>query len=698
MLPGRYTSRRADLAALLQRWGDGALALGMPGVVERLVDRRDRRERRRLLRLTAEDLDLLVQPILQVRDPGRIALELLVRFRPQELASLGTGTVLGQAHRLGVADRIDRLVLQRLAEVQRACLDLGPLAERIDYISVNISGTSVASARRQDALITLLRSERVDPALFRLELTETAAMELVEQGDSLRSVTQRLMEELNFRLLVDDFGSGLSNYRRLCEAWYDGIKLDLQLVQGIAGSFRLQSFVGSLVEAVHAFGRTVIAEGVEHHRDLEVLLRLGVDAVQGHLIARPLDWQQLRGFLERSAWLDTGSIARLREEIRLADRQLQAPLQPVARAGDQLEAMPLERYVLENWSSLRSFEEMLLLYVRELRGWGLELLRFSVAFLPDQEEVDCSQYIWYGQRPGEVQSLRMQRDFLQTPQHLESVLHHIVTRCPRYRLRLAEAESVPFGFLEELRQQGGSDYLGLRLATRGVSIPVLTICLSGPVGFTAAQVERIETMSSLLSLLFHALECERASRLSLLDPLTQLPNRRSFDSRIRAEAVAATTSRSPLALLLVDVDRFKAINDSLGHAHGDSCLSDVAAVLRRQLQRRNDMVARLGGEEFGVILTGIDASQAMAIADSLRCAVADEAIAHPAPINGLGLTISIGLACWNPDESATVEVDRLLQLADDALYDAKRDGRDRVVCARVSDSGAASARRHPGQD
>lgn len=640
------------------------------------------RHRHRLLRLRAEDLDLLFQPILLINAPGRIALELLVRFRPADLAAAGTEAVLREAHALGIADHIDRLVLQRLVEVQQAWRQLGPLGDRIDYISVNISGTSVATARHQDALIALLRAERVDPSLFRLELTETSAMELVETGDSLRSVSQRLMEELHFRLLVDDFGSGLSNYRRLCEAWYDSIKVDLQLVQGIAGSFRLQSFIGSLVEAVHGFGRTVVAEGVEQHRDLEVLLRIGVDAVQGHLIARPLPWHQLRELLESSPWLEPGCIPQLQSAIRRADRQLQAPLQPFGRDVDGPQPVPLERYVLENWSELRSFEEVLLLFVRELRGWGLEVLRFSLAFLPDQEEVDCSQYIWYRQRPGEVQSLRMQRDFLQTPQHLESALHHIVSSSPRYRVRLAQ-EEIRFSFLQELCDQGGTDYLGLRLDARGVSIPVLTICLAGSEGFTAQQVERIETMSSLLSLLFHAFECERASRLSLLDALTQLPNRRSFDSRIRAEAVAATTSGSPLALLLIDVDRFKAINDRLGHAHGDSCLSRVAAVLRRQLQRRNDMVARLGGEEFGVILASTDASQALAIAEGLRRAVAEEVIAHPAPINGIGLTISIGLACWTREPAGAVDVDRLLQLADDALYAAKREGRDRVVCARA---------------
>ena len=633
-----------------------------------------------LNRLSAADLDFRVQPILLVSAPGRIALELLLRFRPPELARLGTQFVMERAHDLGQAPRVDQLVLERLQEVQRAWLDLGPLAARVQYITVNISGASVATAPRQDALLALLRRHRVDPALFRLELTETDAMELVEGDDSLASAAQRLMEGIGIRLLVDDFGSGLSNYRRLCEAWYDAIKLDLQLVRGIAGSFRRQTFVGSLIAAVHGLGRTVVAEGVEQQADLEVLLRLGADALQGYLIAPPLAWSELPDFLEVSPWLDPACIPAIKARIVEADRQIQAPLAPVLPAS-MPQPVPLERHILEHWSSLRSFEEVVLLFVQQLRELGLDVLRFSLAFLPDQQEVDCTQYVWYRQRPGEVEGLRMQRDFLQTPQHLESVLHHIATRCPSYRLRLADVPDTGFAFLEELRQLGASEYLGLRLASRGVSIPVLTVCLAGQSTFSRSQLDRIETMSSLLSLLFHAFESERANRIALLDSLTQLPNRRSFDSRIRAEAVAATTAGSPLAVLLIDIDSFKTVNDRRGHAYGDSCLSRVAGVLQQQLQRQNDMVARLGGEEFGVVLAHTDAERARAIADRLRVAVAEEAIEHPAPLNGRGLTISVGLACWDPGCGAPADVDRLLQLADDCLYAAKRKGRNWVVGA-----------------
>jgi diguanylate cyclase (GGDEF)-like protein len=638
----------------------------------------------RLQTLALDDLILHFQPILLLRDPGRIALELLVRFRSPELAAVETGTVVRWVNNLGLGHRLDRLVLQRLGEVHQAWRELGHLAQRIDYISVNIGAGSLATPERQQALISELRSQRVDPALFRLELAEMTAMDLVvPEVDTVRTVSQRLIEELNFKLLVDDFGSGLSNYRRLCEAWYDTIKLDVQLVRGIAGSLRLQTFVGSLIQAVHGFGRAVVAEGVELQDDLETLLQLGIDAVQGYLIAPALSWRDVEAFLVESPWLSSdprellAAGSRSGEDEPAAASSLGAGLSPLPVN------VPMERYVLRHWSTLRSFEEVVLLYVNELCGWGLDVLRLSLAFLPTQEEVDCTQYIWYSQRPHEVESKRMQRDFLQTVQHRESVLHHIATRDPMYRLCFLDEVNSSFSFLEDLRQLGASDYLGLRLSSRGVSTPVLSICLRGEQRFAAEQVGKIENLSHLLSILFHAFECERASRLSLMDSLTLLPNRRSFDSRIRAEVVAAATVQAPISLILIDVDRFKLVNDRLGHAHGDNCLTQVATLLKGQLLRQGDMVARLGGEEFGVILAHTDHQAATMIAERLRQAVATARLRHPAPVNGDGLTISLGLASWAPQDGVELNLDRLLQTADDCLYAAKRAGRDRLVTATL---------------
>jgi len=178
---------------------------------------------------------------------------------------------------------------------------------------------------------------------------------------------------------------------------------------------------------------------------------------------------------------------------------------------------------------------------------------------------------------------------------------------------------------------------------------------------------------------------ERNRVLAMTDELTGLGNRRTLLEVLGRQASQSQRTGLPLSVVVIDIDRFKAVNDTLGHSYGDTCLSQVATVLRQQLQRKGDMVARLGGEEFGVILGHTDAEAACAIAERMRSAVADAAIHHPDPVNGGGLTISLGLVSWRPQSGRTAELDRLLQLADHCLYAAKDQGRDRLVVSALGE-------------
>jgi diguanylate cyclase len=182
-----------------------------------------------------------------------------------------------------------------------------------------------------------------------------------------------------------------------------------------------------------------------------------------------------------------------------------------------------------------------------------------------------------------------------------------------------------------------------------------------------------------LSLLFYTFESERAKRLALLDPLTNLPNRRSFDSFLKSLVTAARISGCRFALALVDIDRFKQVNDTLGHAYGDACLRDVAAVLDSDLRRSSDVVARLGGEEFALILPNTGSSQALAICERLREAVLRLRVPRADGGEGMPLSVSLGVALWDPAAFPACDGDALQQLADDCLYEAKRQGRNRVV-------------------
>lgn len=166
------------------------------------------------------------------------------------------------------------------------------------------------------------------------------------------------------------------------------------------------------------------------------------------------------------------------------------------------------------------------------------------------------------------------------------------------------------------------------------------------------------------------------SRLSFLDALTGLANRRCFDEAFEKEWRRAQRFGTPLALVMADVDAFKAYNDALGHPEGDRCLAAVAGVFQRTVGRAGDLAARYGGEEFVVLVPGADGVMALAFAEKLRAACEELALPHPGSPTGPFVTISLGAAACQPVEG--MAMGSLLADADAALYRAKHGGRNRV--------------------
>ena len=168
-------------------------------------------------------------------------------------------------------------------------------------------------------------------------------------------------------------------------------------------------------------------------------------------------------------------------------------------------------------------------------------------------------------------------------------------------------------------------------------------------------------------------QLERTKKDADTDALTKLVNRRAFDmSGDRAVAMASLMGR-PLTLLMVDIDRFKAINDNFGHPAGDQVLRSVSDELVRTFPRRSDVVARYGGEEFAILFVDTPKSEGKRLAERLLSAV--RGLAIPVGENAVGVTVSVGLAELMADESALALVER----ADRALYAAKQTGRNRLV-------------------
>jgi diguanylate cyclase (GGDEF)-like protein len=220
--------------------------------------------------------------------------------------------------------------------------------------------------------------------------------------------------------------------------------------------------------------------------------------------------------------------------------------------------------------------------------------------------------------------------------------------------------------LEKGIAAGGDDYLYK---------PVSEAVLSAKI----RAMQRIIQMRTSLVVLARELDTanQELKRLSASDGLTGIANRRFFDDHLAREWRRARRGSGEIALLMCDVDHFKAFNDTYGHQPGDDCLRQIAQTLSRSMERASDIAARYGGEEFAVILPDTPLAGARIVAEKIRMAVHNLNLAHSgSPYSRI--TLSIGVAALNPADCAG-EPQILIEAADRALYRAKSAGRN-IVC------------------
>jgi diguanylate cyclase (GGDEF)-like protein len=168
---------------------------------------------------------------------------------------------------------------------------------------------------------------------------------------------------------------------------------------------------------------------------------------------------------------------------------------------------------------------------------------------------------------------------------------------------------------------------------------------------------------------------DKLEELATTDALTGLRNRRKFDIEIDTEWRRAARQQTPVALLMIDADHFKSYNDAYGHQAGDQVLVGIAICISDSVRRAGDCSARFGGEEFAVLLPGLSAAEAVAVAEAIRLKV--EHWSEGPTVT----TVSIGVASMTP--SAAMDRGDLVEAADKALYAAKANGRNQTVLASV---------------
>lgn len=221
-------------------------------------------------------------------------------------------------------------------------------------------------------------------------------------------------------------------------------------------------------------------------------------------------------------------------------------------------------------------------------------------------------------------------------------------------------------------------FLAAPLRSKGKILGVMNLNRKRLDAFTLQEVRLVEAVAAQAALaIANARLYQQTLELSFTDSLTAVANRRQLFLRLEQEFSRSVRFGDPLSLLMIDLDLFKQINDQFGHTVGDGVLRGVALALRRNV-RKVDIVARYGGEEFCIVLPRVGKPEALEVAEKLRRSVAATTLPGPEGGAPLNITISIGVASLGIDSD---DVAGLIEKADSALYEAKRQGRDRVAMA-----------------
>lgn len=195
---------------------------------------------------------------------------------------------------------------------------------------------------------------------------------------------------------------------------------------------------------------------------------------------------------------------------------------------------------------------------------------------------------------------------------------------------------------------------------------------------TKARIEREKELLKLSEELKMA--NQKLEKMALVDGLTGISNRRLFDKTLKNELKRAKRKKSYISLIMIDIDNFKAYNDTYGHQEGDECLKEVASVLDENTKRAADFAARYGGEEFAVILPHTDKNGALKIAEDIRKGIINLKIEHKNSDTADYVTVSLGVSSIKIKTKITQHlIKAFIEKADQALYQAKEKGRNQTV-------------------
>lgn len=573
------------------------------------------------------ELVLRYQP--QVSQPtGRIVgLEALVRWNHPRRGELMPGSFIPTAEKTGLISAIDMWVLRSVCAQIAAWRTAG-----VPVVKVAINLTASAFRRSKEFVARagdILHEFAVSPFLLDFEIAEAS----LNAPDGNRGVDLNGIQMLGVRLVADRFGLNQTSLENLGTFGFAQLKIAPRLVGGTAFDGRDRAIVRAAIALATELGVSVVATGVETEEQLQFLMKAGCSVVQGFHLCPPIDPRQaaaaLRGgTIGRADPAHSPPSPRPLPEGARAERggAMRAAIAPLRLLYDDmvrlLENLPVAICVLDAGSDL-------VVHANEA---------FVELFQAESLDLTSMPEFWERTLPDPA----LRRD--------------VTARIARLLDSGMMVNSAASGIeVSMTRGAGEPRFVDIRTAQCGQ--------------FNIVAFFDITEMKS---------REDRLRVLATFDDMTSFLNRREFLAHAATEVAWAHAHGEPLSLVVFDLDNFKTINDAHGHATGDHVLEALPKAVRQWL-RQDDIVGRMGGEEFMMVLPHTPIGGAMRVAERVRISIKELSVMAPDG-SEVKVTASFGIGTLLPGEAA---IDNLMVRADSALYASKRAGRDRITVPPV---------------